>query len=163
MNYQNRPSRNRRGHSFEQEFVIIILKGLVWLIMAPFKLFLRKKRDNNKANYDYVVLDSGYVQNKRVEINNLISLGNSSNFSKAVLEADKLLDYILKSKRFKGETMGERLKSAREKMSYEAYNAAWQAHKIRNEMVHNSGFEVTDFIARDAIKNFNEAIDDLTR
>jgi len=161
VSYQN----YRRKKSFEQDAVESILKGILWLIAAPFRLLLflvnRKKTGSKKINYDRVELDRKYIVQKLQEIDQLLNLGNSSNYSRAVMEGDKTLDYVLKGLGLPGETMGERLKSARDKMTYDSYNAAWSAHKIRNEMVHNSAFEVTDFIAKDAVRDFKKAISEL--
>lgn len=52
----------------------------------------------------------------------------------AVIEADKLLDNALKKSKFRGETMGERLRSA--ERALKNYQAVWDAHKLRNRLVH---------------------------
>lgn len=58
----------------------------------------------------------------------------------AVIEADKLLDNVLKSLLIPGETMGERLKMAAYK--YPRIKDIWPAHKIRNQLVHETSFEL---------------------
>jgi hypothetical protein len=63
-----------------------------------------------------------------------------------VIDTDKLFDYTLKKKGFKGETMGERLKSAKEYFDKDMYNNIWEAHKLRNNLVHEFNY----------IPNFNE-------
>ncbi len=78
------------------------------------------------------------------------------------MEADKLLDHLLKSHRTPGLTMGDRLKASHKRFSKSGYDAAWKAHKVRNELVHNSKYEITDFIAKETITNFKKAIDELT-
>jgi len=59
--------------------------------------------------------------------------------------------------------MGDRLKSSKNKFSAEGYDAAWRAHKVRNEIVHNTDYPVTDFVAKKAIENFQKAINELVR
>jgi DNA-binding LacI/PurR family transcriptional regulator len=78
-----------------------------------------------------------------------------------VLEADKLLDHLLKGHRAPGLTMGDRLKASEHRFSREAYNSAWNGHKVRNEIVHNAQYQLTDFMARAAIENFQKAIGEL--
>lgn len=146
----------------EQQIVEAIGKGFWWIISAPFKLIFRKKHKNNHQTYSEP-LEQNHVQQKLQEIDMLMSLGHPSNYQKAVLEADKLLDHILKSYRVPGLTMGDRLKSARKKFSSESYEAAWQAHKIRNEIVHNSQYELMDFQARNAIEKYKQVINELIR
>jgi len=53
------------------------------------------------------------------------------------------------------------LKASSKKFTPESYNAAWQGHKVRNELAHNAQYELTDFIARAAIENFRQAINEL--
>jgi hypothetical protein len=81
--------------------------------------------------------------------------------SRAVLEADKILDHVLKGLRAPGLTMGDRLKASKNRFSPEGLDAAWHGHKVRNEIVHSSQYEITDFVAREAISNFKKALDEL--
>jgi len=157
--------RVRKYHkSSEQKIVETILRALLWIISAPFKLIFRNR--DAKGHYQSSMqtdIGGDFVSNKLSEIDSLMGLGQPSNFSRAVLEADKLLDHILKSFCAPGLTMGDRLKSSRKKFSPEAYEAAWQAHKIRNELVHNSEYELMDYQAKSAIENYKKAIGELIR
>ena len=74
----------------------------------------------------------------------------------AVIEADKLLDGVMRSLIIPGETMGERLKSAQYK--YKDINKVWPAHKLRNQLVHDSTFEITISQAKRALKDFEAAL-----
>ena len=49
-----------------------------------------------------------------------------------VLEADALLDEILKSKGYEGNNLGERLKNSK----FNTIDLAWSAHKMRNRIAH---------------------------
>lgn len=146
--------------STEQKAVEGFFKGLWWLISLPYRLIIGKKKPKS---YQGGVggLDQQYVSQKWQEIEQLMSLGKPSNFSRAVLEADKLLDHILKGYRTPGLTMGDRLKASKNRFSPEGYDAVWHAHKIRNELVHNSEYELMDYTAKQAIENFEKAIREL--
>lgn len=74
----------------------------------------------------------------------------------AVIEADKLVDNVLKSMLIPGETMGERLKAAQ--YSYADIRKVWPAHKLRNQLVHDSAFEITQSQAKRALKDFYAAL-----
>lgn len=74
----------------------------------------------------------------------------------AVIEADKLLDGVLKSLLFPGDTMGERLKTAQYK--YPNIRKVWPAHKLRNQLVHDATFELTQSQARRAVSDFHDAL-----
>lgn len=99
------------------------------------------------------------VKQKWQQIEVLLSSGKPSGFRSAVVDADKLLDFVLKQQGFRGETMGERLKSARGKFSNE--NAVWQAHKLRNIVVHEAEYELMHFEAPEAVAKFKQAVRDL--
>lgn len=146
----------------EQKAVEGFLKGLWWLISLPYRLlFGRNKRGGGRAETS-VSADKDFVANKWREIDQLMELGSPSNYAKAVLEADKLLDHVLKGLRAPGLTMGDRLKASKSRFSHESYNAAWRAHIVRNELVHNAEYTLLDFSARQAIKEYRQAIDELT-
>ncbi len=74
----------------------------------------------------------------------------------AVIEADKLVDNVLKSMVIPGETMGERLKAAAYK--YPKIREVWPAHKLRNQLVHDSDFKLTQARAKRALKDFEKAL-----
>ena len=148
--------------STEQKIVEGFLRGLWWLLSLPYRLIVGKKSKGSHAPA-YTEFDQDFIKNKWQEIEELMKLGRPSNYSRAVLAADNLLDHFLKSFRAPGLTMGDRLKASKNRFSPEGYHAAWQAHKIRNELVHNSQYEITDFMAKEAIENFKIALRELVR
>ncbi len=159
MNYKvRRYNSEHHKKSTEVQIVEGFFKAIWWIISLPFRLIFGRKKVSVQPG---VSLDRGYIQTKWQEIEQLIQLGRPSNYARAVLEADKLLDHILKGFRAPGMTMADRLKASQNKFSKEGYDAAWKAHKVRNELVHNSQFELMDYSAKNAINNFKKAIDEL--
>lgn len=77
----------------------------------------------------------------------------------SVVHADKLLDQALKQSGFGGETMAERLVSA--KNSLTKREAVWQAHKLRNKIVHETAFEPSEGSVKQAMNAYNTAFRDL--
>ena len=163
MSYQ--PYKHKK-ESIEEKIVIGILKFVWWLVTLPFKLIFKlfsslNKDNSKKDHYEAVALEQSFVRGKWQEIMQFMSLGKPSNYQAAVLEADKLLDHVLKGLRSPGLTMADRLKSARNRFTGGGYEAAWQGHKVRNELVHNSQYAITDFMAKSAIENYEKAIKEL--
>lgn len=76
----------------------------------------------------------------------------------AILNADKLVDSALKQKGLSGKTMGERMKSAKDKFSDR--NGIWYAHKLRNQIAHES-VTVTPSQTKNALQAFKRALRDL--
>jgi hypothetical protein len=58
-----------------------------------------------------------------------------------IIEADKLVDTVLKKAGIKGETLGERLRNSQKLVSRDVYSNMWEAHKVRNQIVHDHDFE----------------------
>ncbi|MEA2113689.1 MAG: hypothetical protein U9P63_03500 [Patescibacteria group bacterium] len=78
----------------------------------------------------------------------------------AVIEADKILDDLLKRNGYAGEDMGERLKQI---TSAQLFNLdeVWQAHRVRNRIVHESDFKLTHPQAKRAVEIYQKALEDL--
>ncbi len=76
-----------------------------------------------------------------------------------LLNADKLLDQALKERGFSGNTMGERMKSANKIWSNA--NHVWGAHKLRNQIAHESEIKVSLNMTRRALASFRQALKDL--
>lgn len=71
-------------------------------------------------------------------------------FTMAIIEADKLVDEILKRMGFMGEHMADRLEKLRVE-DYKSLNDLWRAHKVRNEIVHSADFSISPHDAKDIL------------
>lgn len=86
--------------------------------------------------------------------------GDEANHKLAVIEADKLLDTVLKKLTIPGSTMGERLKAIPVSQLPSIENV-WKVHKLRNHLVHTSEFVLTDNKAKQAIDIYKQAFIEL--
>ncbi|MBW3538289.1 hypothetical protein KY386_02225 [Candidatus Parcubacteria bacterium] len=77
----------------------------------------------------------------------------------AVSEADKLLDYVMRESGARGETMADRLRSFERRFS--DVNGVWRAHKLRNSLAHDVGFDLVASQAREALRDFERGLKDL--
>jgi len=84
---------------------------------------------------------------------------DDSSFYLTILNADKLLDQALRERGFKGETMGERMKTAKKTWTNE--NHVWNAHKLRNRIAHETNVRVSFDETRRALVAFKQALKDL--
>src|SRR3989344_485654 len=66
---------------------------------------------------------------------------NNSEWKFAVIEADKLVEDVLKSAGFPGDTMGDRLMSILPGQ-LPHIDALWKAHKMRNSIAHDHNFQL---------------------
>ena len=103
--------------------------------------------------------DKEAYQSRFLSIENSLRKENPSSFTATIIEADKLLDKAMIEMGIPGKTMGDRLKKAGTRFSN--LNAVWRAHKLRNAIAHESGFEVSYKQAFNALTIFKQALKDL--
>jgi len=102
--------------------------------------------------------DRELVKQEWLEIGQLLKLGDPSGRKEALIRADRVLDLILK-RVSTGETMGERLKNAEKIFSdYAIYDQLWKAHKMRNALVHEAGFEPPHYVVGRAIEQIRNGL-----
>ena len=122
------------------------------------RLFRRKGTDRQAVTGS---IDRTYVQTEWTKLQELMVMGGESRYQQAVVSADKLLDYVLKA-RVPGETMGDRLKNAGNMFTNrDTYQAAWNGHKLRNRLVHETNYQVLSWEAKSALQDFERALRDL--
>lgn len=152
-NYSSR-KKGPKQDSVEVRIVLGILRGIVALFSFPFK----KKGDAKPKKAAGGTIDAQEVARRWGDIQTSIGLGGTTHFGAAIVSADKLLDFVLRQKGYAGETMGERLKGAQEDLSPSLYHKAWQAHKLRNQLVHEVDSEVLSFQAKEAIQDYEAVL-----
>lgn len=77
----------------------------------------------------------------------------------AIIDADNLLNEVLKQLHYKGKTTGERLVAAQHKLS--ANEAVWFGHKLRNRIVHEDVRKLKKQDIVNALSGFRQALKDL--
>lgn len=98
-------------------------------------------------------------QTRWLKIENGLNKTNQSSYNFAVLEADKLLGYALEEMGIPGKTMGERLKRIGDGLPN--ISRVWYAHRLRNQIAHESDFRLKYDQARQALSIFKQALKDL--
>lgn len=126
--------------------VAVIAFGLVVLFVLS-RLVARRPRRLNRQ----------YYQKKWLEI--LARVKTYDGMILAVIDADMLLDEVLRKLSFRGKTMGERLVSAQHQLSDN--DAVWYAHKLRNRLVHEPTVRLRKTEAKDALAGFRQGLKDL--
>lgn len=125
---------------------VLIIAGLMLWVLS------RLHRGGSQLNTDK-------YRRKWLEIERQLKKDDQQSCQFAVIEADKLLDCALKESGVKGETMGERLKSAA--TTWTNRDSVWSAHKLRNTIVHESGIQVGYDVSRRALAGFKRALKDI--
>ncbi len=88
-----------------------------------------------------------------------MAAGGGNGLRQAVSEADKLLDQAMRQSGLSGDTMGERLKNARPRFTDRSvYDGIWRAHKLRNALAHEVGFDLVPSQAHEALRDFERGL-----
>lgn len=132
--------------------VIIFLVAVLIIGLTILAIVLLTRRGGK-------VLDTTKYQQRWLAIESSLKSDNPSSFQVSILQADKLLDMALKDRGFKGQTMGERMKSAQNE--WKNANHIWGAHKIRNRIAHEPDVKVTYEIASRTLVAFKQGLRDL--
>lgn len=83
-----------------------------------------------------------------------VASDNPNDWKLAIIEADIILDGLLKERGYAGNTLGERLKSIGPQQM-DSLNDAWEAHKIRNMIAHEGpDFVLTKRMVQDTINRY---------
>lgn len=130
-------------------FLVIAIVAVGLLMLVAMALTSKRSHTFNVEAY----------QTRWLQVENGLVKDDPRSYSMAVIEGDKLLDKALNEMNLPGKTMGERLKRVTNK--FEKPNAVWSAHKLRNQIAHEHGFEVDYGQAHRALAAFKQALKDL--
>jgi len=100
-------------------------------------------------------------KNKWQKIIEYVNSNNSSDWQLAIIEADAMLDEVLREKGYMGESLGEILKSLT-KDELLTLEDAWEAHKMRNTIAHPpADFQLNERETRRIITLFENVFKEL--
>ncbi len=126
-----------------------------------FKLFLKpkssKKYGSSKPVGKVSPATMQAVQAEWRSINTLLAGGQPSQLKQALIAADKTLDNVLRDM-VAGETMAERLKAAKYSFDKSTGDIVWNAHRLRNTLVHESGIEVPHHVLRKSVEDLKKGL-----
>lgn len=151
--------------------VIIVFSFIISLIMLAIYIYasieLEKLEDHEvehlKAEAEaYAATTGGINKSDRfTELQNHIDSSNPNDWKLAIIEADIILDDVLKHQGYAGTSLGERLRSI-SPSSLASLDDAWQAHKVRNQIAHaGADFILTQKLARETINQYKRVFTEL--
>lgn len=101
--------------------------------------------------------DQAKYRSKWLTIEQSLKKDSEASYHLAILNADKLLDHALRERGTKGQTMGERMKATQ----WSNANVVWAAHKLRNQIAHESDVSIAYDTARRALASFKQGLKDV--
>jgi hypothetical protein len=143
----------------EAWFIFSLISGFISLLLL-FGIIYYYYRIKDLEEYEEAVLFSSIKKrepqmlatDKWQRIRLMIDSHNPSDWRQAIIEADIMLDQLITSAGYQGNSLGEKLKNV-ERGDFPKIQEAWDAHKVRNEIAHRG----SDFILtrREALRAMN--------
>jgi hypothetical protein len=131
--------------------IIVLFAAVIVIGALLFALITFGKRGGH--------LDVERYRVRWLAIEQSVKRDDQASYQLAIMNADKLVDNALRELGYKGQTMGDRLKSARGKLPHR--NELWAAHKLRNKIAHEQDVKVGYDQARRALGSFKVTLKDL--
>lgn len=139
----------------------ILLFLSVWIIIK-FNQLKNKIKESAPINKEINITseNAGILTVRWAEISKHLASSNESEWKFAIIEADKLVDDALRAAGFGGETLGERLMNI-QPGQIQTLGGLWEAHKVRNRLVHDTNYFLRYAEAKKVILLYEETLKEL--
>jgi hypothetical protein len=161
-----------RGENLDGLKLILSLFALFFIIIITYTtvrmLEIRKKEHahlkeeiaeyaHHQAERERKIKESNQYKNNRwAKVLAHVFSPTLSDWKLAIIEADSMLEDLLTQLNFKGENIGEKLKSA-DREKFKNLTAAWEVHTIRNKIAHEGlNFEISQKEAKRVIALYEQ-------
>lgn len=131
------------------ETYAVIAASVILLVLVFGTSFLLRRKPRK--------LNQAYYQERWQALQGLLK--DKSTWPLAIIDADKLLDDVLKRSKYRGKTMGERLVAAQRDIT--SNDDVWFGHKLRNRLVHEDNVKLKERDVKDALLGIRAAMKDL--
>lgn len=143
-------------------FSIAMLVLYAYASSRRWQFYAMANKELRDAEDMYDELYRGVKKNDRMKdiLMHIDSL-NPNDWKLAIIEADIILDDLLKQQGYAGMSLGERLKSI-SPTQLNSLNDAWEAHKVRNRIAHDGAdFVLTKNLADETINRYQRVFREL--
>lgn len=136
----------------------LFLVGTIFFMIKTGWLALRVDRIRD------VILKSNMPKRRSIKawrkIQKNFFAGDDNSLKLAILEADKTLDEALRLAGFRGDTLGDRLQKI-DASQLANIQEIWEAHKLRNRLVHEQDFKLNRDTAERALAIYKQTFESL--
>lgn len=133
-------------------FVYVFIRALEY--RPDFVFDPRSKKRSRSSVRDPKLQERWQVILKKAESNPPQSL------TLAIVEADSFVDDILKKMDLGGEHMADRLEKL-DRRDLKTVERLWQAHRIRNDLVHTPGFTIPSADAKSVLEDYEKFLKEI--
>jgi hypothetical protein len=133
---------------------LVFAIGIVYVLM---RLATFRKKEPRQALPTVPEATGGRYIYEWTQVKSGLENASDADAALLIIEADSLVDRILKDMNLPGETMGERLQALGEQR-FESIDDLWEAHKLRNQIAHEGAKGITYGDAMWAIERYERAL-----
>jgi hypothetical protein len=153
-------------------FIICLVLGLlIYIVQAKLRALATPPP---KEPIEELSLDNGVVRSSGIpapaqggwamarwaEIKRHMDSPKETEWRFAIIEADKLVDEVLKRAGYAGDTFGERLSNI-QPGQLQSLDGLWSSHKVRNRVAHDMNYFLRYTEAKQAIAGFEATLEEL--
>ncbi len=143
----------------------LLLIVIFWVVIVILALKIIRQRRKESADMKEMLKNTSGQKPERNErwekVLKYLEGENPAEWKLAIIEADNMLDEVVKTLNPAGENLGERLKGI-EPSDFLTLQDAWEAHKLRNRIAHESDFVLTKREALRAIGLFKNVFEEFS-
>lgn len=137
---------------------------IIWSLVRMIEIQIHEKHELEHEIHEATVRQQEIERNANPRWHYVMTLTESPNESDwrvAIIEADSMMEEILRDKGFSGETLSELLEAAKES-GYRNIQDAWEGHLVRNQIAHQgSDYALSQVEGRRIIKMFQNFFEEL--
>jgi len=141
-------------NAFLIAFIIFLVLEIWPLQYRPSFFTLGKKKQKKEIIQDPAILKHWDAIEEKA------SVGTPDNLRLAIIEADSLVDSFLRKVGYEGDHMADRL-SQISSHEVKSLDSLWDAHRLRNILVHTPGAAARPKEAKEALKAFENFLKEL--
>jgi hypothetical protein len=145
---------------------ILLIFGIIFCIVRisrmriDFYTDLRRQVAENTGQATAAHAERGAKNPKWQRVMGHIESSNPNDWRLAIMEADVMLEELAQTIGYRGETLGDKLKSV-ERSDFTNIDKAWEAHRIRNRIAHEgSDFQLTEREAKRAVELYRAVFEE---
>ncbi len=145
-------------------FSVIFLCIIIFSLVRMYEIQVFDKDEINHEIHEALAKQKERDRNSNPKWQYVLTLmesPNSSDWRVAIMEADSMMEDILKEKGLSGGTVSELLEGAKES-GYSSIQDAWDAHLTRNKIAHEgTDFPISQIEGRRVIKMYQNFFEEL--
>ncbi len=142
---------------FLMGFSVILVVLTIRTLINGIKMRPKFVHDNSAP---LMTIKRAELLEKWIQIRNKYDSGSVDNSKVAIIQADALVDMILKNAGLEGKHMADRLMNI-DRSELRSLEDIWTSHKIRNNVVHTDGFELSADLSDKAMRGYERFLKEL--